>query len=114
MRFERLDRKVTLQFLTFGNDPISNEQVNTISSEIEIWAQKKALQGNEQFLAEGEKSRGMCFWYIRYYPGIDGQKCQLKDDNNQIWDIIGEPREIGRREGWELIAQRIAGQDGQL
>lgn len=111
MFFERMDRLVTIQKVVRTVNATSGEPVEVWSDTYNVWAQKRGLAGSENFKAEAEVSKANCLWYIRYIhnePFLDGQDYRLKDEQGVVWDIIGEPREIGRREAWELACQRRA------
>ncbi len=103
MHFERLTRRVRLQRLTESLDAVSHEAKQTVAESIDVWAELKALTGSEQFRAGREVAEGAAVFYMRYRSDIRPKSWQILDrTDTRVWDIVGQPREIGTREGIEV------------
>ena len=89
-----------------GTDPTSHEAKLVLAEEIEVHAGFQALHGKEVIAAGREMSTGLGIFTIRYREDVLSQTWEIKDWLDRIWDIRGEPREINRREGLELMAER--------
>lgn len=104
MKFERLDRRIKLQRLDYSaTDPDSGEAIEVVLEEVPVYAEFRGLIGAERTGPMRELVMGYSSFIIRYRSGIDAQGWRVKDWQERIWDIQGEPVLIGRRDGLELF-----------
>ena len=94
----KLTKTITLQRLTQSRHTISGESQETVVENIKVFAEWLPERGNESFLNGRDISHGRGQFKIRFRDSIDSLTWQIKDWQNRIWDIIGEPIELGRRE----------------
>ena len=111
MFFEGLDRKITLQRMAQVTNAITGDVSLEVVEEVQVWAEFKALHGSERFEAEAERARANASFIIRWIENLDSQVWRVKDWNGKIWNIKGEPREGGRRDGrrkmLDLLCERM-------
>lgn len=101
-----LDRKITLQRIGEVLDPDTNEPVEGVVQEkTGVWAAFAAEKGEEAFKVNRDLVVGRGRFEIRYDPDIDALHWRVKDDRDRIWDIVGEPKEFGTREGLYLFVE---------
>lgn len=108
MKFERLNRRITLRQYSWGTDADSHEETKQVLASHVVWAEWKGLKGQEVFEAElaREKAIGRGSWIIRYRTDVTSKGWDILDDQGRVWDIAGEPREFGNREGLEIAVER--------
>lgn len=108
MNFGKLDRRITLRKLVNTVHATSGESVREVEREIKVWAQYRGARNNresEQFEAGREISKGLAQFLIRYRDGIDGSLWEIEDWLGRIWDFMGEPEIVGRREALSITAE---------
>ncbi len=83
----------------------SGEKVRTWLPLLTTWAERKPLEGSEQFQGKQLAAKVDTRFRIRYRTGVTpGADLQLADlSDGRIYDITSI-LEIGRREGLELLA----------
>jgi SPP1 family predicted phage head-tail adaptor len=107
MLFERLSRQITLQKMGIVTNPLSGDTHKAVLESHVVWAEYKALHGSERYEGMMERSRGNISFIIRFMPSIRASEWRVLDDVGRIWEIVGEPREIGRRAGLDLLCERM-------
>lgn len=109
MKAGELDRRVDLQSATATNDPDYNEETLTWATYATVWA--KVEYHNSQRAWREEEDAGRMFAERDMYISI-----RWRDDvtyehrlvfENNTYQIIGRPREIGRREGLKLQVRLV-------
>lgn len=105
MKFEAMDQRWQFRKLVKTIDPVSGEETTAPGNLIVTsWCEFKGLQGVETFEVGGEvvKARGNVI--TRYVPGvaITAKDWDAVSEDGRQWDIVGEPRMIGRRQGLEI------------
>lgn len=104
MRFEKLDRRVTLEQPVYSVDADSGQKIESSFNSFSVWAQIDELRGKENFEAHREIGEGAAVCVIRYREDID-HDWRVTDERGRKWNIKGVPREIGRREALELALE---------
>lgn len=108
MRAGLLDRRVTLRRMV-ETQSASGAVTETAQDVAEVWAEKHPDRGIEAFREEQRQGWAVVVWRIRYL--LDGiQEPTVKWDLKEgarIYEIL-EVRELGRREGWELVTRARA------
>lgn len=105
MQAGRMDRRVKLQKM-IESVGVSGAVTETPLLVATVWAQKIPENGSERFAEEQIQGWSIVTWRIRWMrDGIDDPtvKWQLLE-GARVYDIM-DVREIGRREGWELVTR---------
>lgn len=97
-----LRHKITLQRLSSSRHATSKEEIQAVAEEIAVWADFRASSAKEVLAAGREVSYRGGAYIIRWRSDVTGLDWQIKDASNRIWDIVGEPKELGWREGLEI------------
>lgn len=92
----KLDRRIELQSATVTNDPDYNEEIKTWAVYAKPWARMEFHQSREGEAASREFAEMGLFFTIRWRDdvGLD-HRVVFEGDT---YEILGRPREIGRRE----------------
>lgn len=101
----KLDRRVTLRRLVEGRSP-SHGVTQTAQPVIRVWAQKVPERGSEQFQEGQRQGWAAVTWRIRYLgAGVlePTVKWELLE-GQRVYEVL-DVRELGRREGWELVTR---------
>lgn len=104
MQAGRLDRRVTLRQITettpFG--AVVREALDVAT----VWAQKVPDRGMEQGDQSEVAAWSVVTWKIRWFQiGLDSPNARWQVvEGARVYDVT-EVREIGRREGWEIVAR---------
>lgn len=101
----RLNHQITLQKMKTQRDPSSNEPVQIVASESKVWANFQGLRATDDAVASLDIQKGYGVFRIRYFEDIWANTWRIKDWKNRLWDIRGEPVEVGVREGLDLFAE---------
>jgi SPP1 family predicted phage head-tail adaptor len=120
MRAGRLDRRVILQrkTITVSSSGAEIETWNTLSTR---WASVNAMNGDERFSAPQLVAKAQVEFQVRWssdisdlspqdrlvYPIVPETSPPTPTPNGSIYDIA-DVAEIGRREGFKIIAVRRA------
>ena len=94
----RMDRQITIQQYTESTNDYG-ETVKSWSDVATVWAEVKQQSARETWMAGKVAETDMMF-RVRYRSGIDSTMRVVYDGKN--YEITGEPREIGRRDGLEI------------
>jgi len=97
----RMDRKITIQNFTETTNSYG-ETVQTWTDFATVWADVKQQSARETWSA-GKISEVEKTFTIRYMDGITSEMRIQYDGQN--YQITGAPREIGRREGLEIMTK---------
>lgn len=100
-----LDRLIALQHGTATNDPQSNEPIKTYSTYATVWAKMEFLRSTEGEAASREYADYGLFFTVRHRTDIDAEDRIIFESEN--YEIIGKPREIGRRQGLKIQARLV-------
>lgn len=92
----RLDRRIELQSATIANDSEYNEQTKTWATYATVWAQKDFHRSEEGEEASREYAEFGLYFTIRYRDDVSPEHRIVYESGN--YEIIGRPREIGRRQ----------------
>jgi SPP1 family predicted phage head-tail adaptor len=101
MRSGRLDRRLTLQRRTLIENDYG-EAVETWTTLATVWAEKIPVRGSERYASMQTVAEVEERFKIRYRKGLtplDRVVCE-----GITYDVLGV-LEIGRREGWEILAK---------
>lgn len=103
MRAGRRDRKITIQQVSTVQDTIGYP-AETWTTLRDVWAEVIPIRGAEALRFERQSTEEINKFVIPYFSDIT-QKHRISY-NSQTWDIL-YISEINRREGLEIIAQRL-------
>lgn len=108
MKAGELDRRIQLQSATVTNDPDYNEETRTWATYATVWA-KMEHHGARSEWSEGEVfareyAQFGLFLTIRYRGDVTSEHRVIFD--GVTYEIIGKPRELGRRE-WLKLQVRV-------
>ena len=100
-----LDRLIQLQHGTVANDPQSNEPISTFTTYATVWTKMEFHLAREAEAAAREYAEMGLFFTIRFRADV------LSEDHiifeSQTYEIIGRPRELGRRQGLKIQARLV-------
>ncbi len=100
-----LDRLIVLQHGTAVNDPQSNEPISTFATYATVWTKMEFHRSLEGEAAAREYAEYALFFTIRWRSDIQAEDRIVFEGNN--YEIIGMPRELGRRQGLKIQARYI-------
>lgn len=100
-----MDRLIQLQHATVTNDPQSNEPISTFSTYATVWAKMEFLRSTEGEASAREYADYGLFFTIRHRTDVDPEDRLVFESEN--YQIIGRPREIGRRQGLKIQARLV-------
>lgn len=104
MNFEALKERVTLIQYSEGRHTQSGEPILTVLKEVKAFAQFKAANSSEVFQSDRSVSFALGSFFLRWRTDIDGH-WKIRDRRGRLWQIIGEPKEIGFKDGIEVAVQ---------
>jgi SPP1 family predicted phage head-tail adaptor len=90
-----LDRRIALQSATITNDPDYNEEIQTWATYVTVWAKMEFHLSTEGQASAREFAEMGLYFTIRHRTDISPEHRIVYESNN--YEIIGRPREIGRR-----------------
>lgn len=105
----KLDRRIALQSAAVTNDPDYNEEVLTWSTYATVWARMEH-HGSQREWSEGEAAAreyaqfGL-FFTIRYRDDVSAEHRIVFEGDT--YEIIGRPREVGRREHLKMQVRLV-------
>lgn len=100
-----LDRLIQLQHGTATNDPESNEPIKSYATYATVWAKMEFLRSTEGEASAREYADYGLFFTIRHRTDVDPEDRIVFESDT--YEIIGHPREIGRRRGLKIQARLI-------
>jgi SPP1 family predicted phage head-tail adaptor len=100
-----LDRLIVLQHGTAANDPESNEPIRTFATYATVWAKMEFHRSTEGEVAAREYAEMGLYFTIRHRTDVDPEDRIVFESEN--YEIIGRPRELGRRHGLKIQARLI-------
>jgi head-tail adaptor len=108
MRAGALDRRITLRRLVEGRSG-SGAVVYTPQNVATVWAQKMPDRGTEGFREAQVQGWSVVIWRIRYFrDGLEEPTVKWEIlEGSRVHEIL-EVRELGRRDGWELVTRARA------
>jgi SPP1 family predicted phage head-tail adaptor len=103
MQAGRLNRKITIQKLTETKNT-AGEITKTWANYATTWAEVRQTGSREmRGMANATIASNITFFRIRYFNGITA-KMRIKYED-EYYNILGPPKEYGRREGLEITAE---------
>lgn len=95
------DTHITVQKQTISGKNSVGEYIYTWETHTTVWAKKdfgsvKESKQNEQVIGSG-----IIIFVIQYFAGITA-KMRILDDDGNIFNLTGPPREIGRKQYLQL------------
>lgn len=108
MRAGRLDRRVQVQTRTVARGP-TGEAIEQWSAPRERWAEVVLVSASERRQSEQVMATRTATFRLRWERDLVGAQSRLVYDGF-IWDVRGV-KELGRREGLELMAEAEAGRE---
>jgi SPP1 family predicted phage head-tail adaptor len=100
----KLDRRIELQSATITNDPDNNEEIQTWATYATVWAWMQFHKSDEGEAASREYAEMGLYFTIRWRSDVSAEHRVVYEGEN--YEIIGRPREIGRRQ-WLKIHARL-------
>lgn len=100
-----LDRSIQLQHGTPATDPQSNEPITTFSTYATLWAKMEFHKADEGQGAAREYAEYGLFFTIRWRSDVLAEDHIVFESNT--YEIIGRPRELGRRQGLKIEARLV-------
>ena len=111
----RIEEKVTTQDATYGTEVITWQSIafepGSPSVAVQIAAQvQDVLPSRSESVRQGlELARNQTRVRIRYRSGIDSSmRIVLLGETETIYQIIGGPAELGRREALEFVVEKFS------
>lgn len=101
----KLDRRIKLQSATVTNDPDYNSEVKTWASYANVWARMEFHKSGEGQAASREYAEMGLFFTIRWRDDVTSEH-QLVFEG-ETYEILGRPREIGRRQYLKIQARLV-------
>ena len=101
-----MDRLITLRIRTVTGQDEYGEETETWTN-VCVWADRRDLRGQERFMAQQQLATLTAKFFVHYREDITPHD-QLVDGEN-TYDIHAV-REIGRREGLELLSAHRQGE----
>ena len=100
-----LDRLIQLQHNTPTADPDYNTPTASWATYATVWAQMEFHDAREAEASAREYAEYGLFFTIRWRSDILAEDRIVFESNN--YEILGRPREIGRRKGLKLQARLV-------
>lgn len=101
----KLDRRIALQSATITNDPDYNEEIQSWATYATVWARMEFHKSDEGEAASREYAEMGLYFTIRHRDDVSAEHRIVYESNN--YEIIGRPREIGRRRFLKIRARLI-------
>lgn len=90
-----LDRRIELQSATITNDPEYNEEIQAWETYATVWAKMEFHKSDESEASARRYAEMGLFFTIRYRADVTPEHRVVFESED--YEIIGRPREIGRR-----------------
>src|SRR5690554_538276 len=103
MRAGKLDRRMKLRRKTETIDDFG-QPIDCLNDIATVWAKWVRAKGADRWTAQQVVDTAAGHFEIRYLSDITPED-EIEFDDNQ-YDIIGQPEEIGRRQGWKIYVSR--------
>jgi SPP1 family predicted phage head-tail adaptor len=100
-----LDRRIQLQSATISNDTDYNQEVLTWSTYATVWAKMEFHRAVEGEASAREYAEMGLYLTIRYRDDVTSEHRVILEGTT--YEIIGRPRELGRRVGLKLQVKVI-------
>lgn len=105
-----LDRRIQLQRAAMVNDPDYNQEEATWSAYADVWAKMEFHTSTESEGASREYGEMGLYFTIRWRAGVTYKDRLLFKNGEGVeetYEIVGRPREIGRRRYLKMQARLI-------
>jgi SPP1 family predicted phage head-tail adaptor len=100
-----LDRRIQLQSATITNDADYNQEVSSWATYATVWAKMEFHRATEGEASAREYAEMGLYLTIRYRGDVTSEHRVIFEGTT--YEIIGRPRELGRREGLKLQVKVI-------
>jgi len=90
-----LDRRIELQSATVTNDPDYNEEIQSWATYATVWAKMEFHKSDETEESARRYAEMGLYFTIRWRGDVTPEHRVVLESEN--YEIIGRPREIGRR-----------------
>lgn len=101
----KLDRRIQLQAATVTNDPDYNEEVQIWATYATVWARQEFHKSDEGEGQSREYAEMGLYFTIRHRTDVSSEHRIVYEGNN--YEIVGRPREIGRRQFLKVMARLV-------
>jgi SPP1 family predicted phage head-tail adaptor len=101
----KLDRRIALQSATVTNDANYNEEDLTWATYATVWARMEFHKSDEGEGQSREYAEMGLYFTIRHRTDVTAEHRIVYESNN--YEIIGRPREIGRRQFLKMQARLV-------
>ncbi|TIR00833.1 head-tail adaptor protein [Mesorhizobium sp.] len=105
-----LDRRVALQSAASVKDPEYNSDEPIWTTYAEVWARQEFHGSTESEAASRQYAEYGLFFTIRWRPDVKPEHRLLFKNGEgveEIYEIVGRPREIGRRRRLKIQARLV-------
>jgi SPP1 family predicted phage head-tail adaptor len=102
MKAGNLDRRITILRASVTGTDDAGHPVRTWTPLATVWAEKRDVSDGERWRAQEVAAHVTTRFRIRWGLGVTTQDRVLHDGRE--YEIVGPPKEIGRREGQEITA----------
>ena len=106
MRSGAMDHPITIQKRVTTTDA-AGERVVTWQTFIDCYASKRDAGGRDFFAAHRENAEMTSVFKIRWMTGVT-HDMRILDRDGVVYEIVGKPKELGRRRGLEIVATALA------
>jgi SPP1 family predicted phage head-tail adaptor len=100
-----LDRRVQLQSATVSNDTDYNQEVSSWATYATVWAKMEFHRATEGEASAREYAEMGLYLTIRFRDDVTSEQRVIFEGTT--YEIIGRPRELGRRDGLKLQVKVI-------
>jgi SPP1 family predicted phage head-tail adaptor len=100
-----LDRRIQLQSATITNDADYNQEVSSWATYATVWAKMEFHRATESEASAREYAEMGLYLTTRYRDDVTSEHRVILEGTT--YEIIGRPRELGRREGLKLQVKVI-------
>lgn len=102
MNIGALNKQVTLKGYTESTNAFG-EVLKTWSTLATVWASVQQISATKKFEANHDRAATTVIVKIRYRSDVTAfQRIEI---DGQAYEILGRPKELGRREGLEFLAE---------
>lgn len=95
-----MDRQITIEKRT-TTQSASGAETESWTTHATVWASKQDDQGDERTSDGVTSSITTTTWGIRWRSGLNSKDYRIKY-NGLVYDITGQPVEVGRKEGLKI------------
>jgi len=100
-----LDRRIELQSVTTTTDLISNEDIETLATYATVSAKVEFHRADESEASAREYASMALFFTVRWRSDLSYKDSIIFE--GETYEVIGRPREIGRRQFLKMEARLV-------